>query len=226
MTQEEKYNRLKKDYDDFVYIVSHDFRASFRKINSLTGWMKEDLESEDLSDMKDNIKLLQRSAKQMDGMLHGLTMISRVDRIERIETEVNIEKLIQLVINENNLKFKKIETKGQSPIFKTNEEKLKNILTEVLKNAYIFNNSQEKQVIINWSFSDSKITLEIIDNGIGIANKDHEMPFKLFYNEHFKTKIDTTGYGLTYARKLVESEEGTISINNSSELGTTIKIKL
>jgi light-regulated signal transduction histidine kinase (bacteriophytochrome) len=226
LTPEEKYNQLKKDYDEFVYIVSHDFRASFRKISSLTGWMKDDLESEDLSDMEDNIKLLQRTSLQMDGMLHGLTLLSRIDRIEKVISEVNIETLIKQILEENKLIFNKVDISGQINSFNTNKEKFKNILTEILKNAHMFNTNEQKELLVNWIFSNEKIILEIKDNGFGIDNKDLEKPFKLFYNEHFKTRIETTGSGLTYALKLAQSENGTVEIISSTKEGSTIQIKL
>jgi light-regulated signal transduction histidine kinase (bacteriophytochrome) len=226
LTSEEKYDQLKKDYDDFVYIVSHDFRASFRKISSLTGWLKDDIDNNDLTDMDDNIKLLQKSTRQMDGMLQGLTMISRVDRIEKVISEVNIEKLIPQIIEENNLTFNTVELLGSSEVFNTNQEKLKSILTEIIKNAHTYNSNEDKKITVKWELDNNKITLEIKDNGFGFENKDLDMPFKLFYNEHFKTKIESVGYGLTYSRKLAQSESGTIEITNSSPDGSTIQLKL
>ncbi len=226
LTPEEKYDQLKKDYDDFVYIVSHDFRASFRKISSLTGWMKDDLENEDLTDMEDNIKLLQKSSLQMNGMLQGLTLLSRIDRIEKVVSEVNLEALINQIIEENKITFHKINYTGQLTSFNTNQEKFKGILNEIIKNAHLFNNNEQKELFVDFNISNEKIILEIKDNGFGIENKDLEKPFKLFYNEHFKTRVETTGSGLTYVRKLAQSENGTVQILNSTEQGTTIQIKL
>lgn len=224
MTSEEKYNKLKKDYDDFVYIVSHDFKAAFRKLNSLTGWIKEDLESNDLDEVHDHIAAIQKTSKQMDAMLEGLTWISRVDRITDAADYYSIQTLSK-EINTSELDNKlDIQFDSKLPLILSPKEKIFKVLKEIIKNAFDYNQKDSKTLAIRFESSDNFLIVLFSDNGDGIYNKNPDKVFDLFYNETFKTGIESPGYGLTYAQKLIESEGGSLSIPSTSAEGTTVQM--
>ena len=225
MTPEEKYERLRKDYNDFVYIVSHDFKAVFRKLSSLTAWISEDLDDGELDEVRNHVKMIQESSRHMDGMLDGVTWLSRVDRIEEQPENHSINDLIKEVQEEfPHTKNLNITSDGIPEIISP-KEKIFKVVREIIKNAETYNNSEEKTLTISFEKGDKSSAIHFKDNGIGITNKDIDAPFKLFYTEKFKTGIVSTGYGLTYARKLAESEDGNVVISESTEnKGTTVSV--
>lgn len=50
MNFEEKYIRLKDEFDQFTYIYPHDFKAPLRAISNLTDWTGEDLSDNEKKD--------------------------------------------------------------------------------------------------------------------------------------------------------------------------------
>lgn len=223
MTSDEKYNKLKKDYDDFVYIVSHDFKAAFRKLNSLTGWIKEDIESNDLSEVPDHIAAIQKTSKHMDSMLEGLTWISRVDRITDAANYFSIQELANEINASELEKGLNIQFTTEIPLILSPKEKIFKILNILLKNAYQYNQKESKNITILHKTKEDQLIISFTDNGDGIYNKNPEKVFDLFYNEAFKTGIQTAGYGLTYAQKLIESEGGKLSVSETNDQGTTFQ---
>jgi light-regulated signal transduction histidine kinase (bacteriophytochrome) len=49
---------LKKEFEDFVYIISHDVRNPLRAIVNLTTWIEEDLGTDVDNGILDNFNLL------------------------------------------------------------------------------------------------------------------------------------------------------------------------
>ena len=66
-----------------------------------------------------------------------------------------------------------------------------------------------------WQFS-------ITDNGPGIEEKYHQKVFELFQTLSTKDEFDTTGMGLSIAKKIVESYGGNIWIDSVVGEGTTV----
>jgi two-component system, NtrC family, nitrogen regulation sensor histidine kinase NtrY len=66
------------------------------------------------------------------------------------------------------------------------------------------------------------IQISITDNGAGI--KSDLMP-KVF-EPHFSTKVDGTGMGLAFAKKIINEHKGNIEVHSKEKMGTTFKITL
>ncbi len=66
------------------------------------------------------------------------------------------------------------------------------------------------------------VVLEIIDSGTGIAPKNRERIFELF----FSTKSKGSGLGLPTVRKIVESHQGNIVCESEPNRGTRFRITL
>ena len=75
---QKRYDGLKKDFDDFVYIVSHDFRAGFRKVNSMCDWINEDMKEGNQEEVLNSLELLKKTSFEMNQMLDGLSLLSRI----------------------------------------------------------------------------------------------------------------------------------------------------
>lgn len=221
-----KYELLKKDYNDFVYIVSHDFKAAFRKINSLSGWLLEDLEDNNIEEFTSHIDMLQKTAKKMDQMLEGLTLLSRVDRIDAPSVKINFQTLVQEIMHqsENNLNDLSVELTSDNFLIEAPDEKIRKIITNLLKNAFEYNENANKNVVISTKEEDDYFKILFKDNGIGISLKHPEEVFRLFMTEKHHHKKETSGYGLTYAKKLAESENADIVLIETSELGSTFAV--
>lgn len=64
------------------------------------------------------------------------------------------------------------------------------------------------------------------DNGIGIETADHDIVFNIFQRLHRKTEYEGTGIGLANCKKVAESMDATIGIDNNEGGGCTFWVKL
>jgi signal transduction histidine kinase len=98
------------------------------------------------------------------------------------------------------------------------------IITHILVNAMKFSpeNSTIEVVI---TYPENTFQIEIIDNGIGIAEEDLKYIFTPFY----KSKRDIglkagTGLGLRLVKKFVDAMGGNISLKSQINKGTAVTV--
>lgn len=103
---------------------------------------------------------------------------------------------------------------------------IKNLLATVIDNAVKY--STDPIVYIRVSDESGNVTIEIEDNGCGIAKEHLSHVFEKFYRVPTGDIHSVRGYGLGlyYAKQVVELHKGTISMNSRVGKGTTVTIKL
>ena len=103
---------------------------------------------------------------------------------------------------------------------------IKNLLATVIDNAVKY--SADPVVGIRVFNKDNEVTIEIEDNGCGIAKEHLGHIFEKFYRVPTGDVHTVRGYGLGlyYAKQVVELHKGTISIRSRVGKGTTVTIKL
>ena len=125
---------------------------------------------------------------------------------------------------------------GKKPVFNidcaehikilADEFHIKNLLATVLDNAVKY--STDPIVDIRVSDESGNVTIEIEDNGCGIAKEHLSHVFEKFYRVPTGDIHTVRGYGLGlyYAKQVAELHKGTISMNSRVGKGTTVTIKL
>ena len=103
---------------------------------------------------------------------------------------------------------------------------IKNLLATVIDNAVKY--SADPIVDIRVSDESGNVTIEIEDNGCGIAKEHLSHVFEKFYRVPTGDIHTVRGYGLGlyYAKQVAELHKGTISMNSRVGNGTTVTIKL
>lgn len=103
---------------------------------------------------------------------------------------------------------------------------IKNLLATVIDNAVKY--AEEPVVNVSVSNEDGNVTIDVEDNGCGIAKEHLSHIFEKFYRVPTGDIHTVRGYGLGlyYAKQVAELHKGTISIKSSVGKGTTVTIKL
>lgn len=106
-------------------------------------------------------------------------------------------------------------------------QKIRQILYNLLSNAIKF--SPEKGKIgVNVHFKNDNLFIEVRDEGLGIAPKDHNKIFEKFVQleSTYTKKESSTGLGLTITKQFVEMHGGEISVKSSIGKGSTFVVKI
>ena len=103
---------------------------------------------------------------------------------------------------------------------------IKNLLATVIDNAVKY--AEEPVVNVSVSDENGNVTIDVEDNGCGIAKEHLSHIFEKFYRVPTGDVHTVRGYGLGlyYAKQVVQLHKGIISIKSSVGKGTTVTIKL
>ncbi|MBB3700453.1 PAS domain S-box protein [Flammeovirga yaeyamensis] len=224
MKRNEALSKANKELDNFVYRVSHDLRAP---ITSALGLIELSLDS-DYTQVKEYLKLQQRSLKKLDDFIHDILNYSRNNRMELKPSEIDIHELLQTTldqykfINEYQKVLIEIDVEANNPLY-CDESRLLVIINNIISNAFKFTSRSYKPCInIKAVVEPSDLILKISDNGIGIRKEHVEKIFDMFYRA---TDINYgSGLGLYIVQEAVKRLGGEIEVESEIDEGTTFTI--
>lgn len=98
-------------------------------------------------------------------------------------------------------------------------EKLRQVLVNVLKNAYEAGSTKIK---IFTEISHNDVIIYVVDNGEGIKEENLSKIGEMF----FTTKISGTGIGVNFSKEIVKLHGGEFTIDNKKFGGVVVTIKL
>ena len=93
---------------------------------------------------------------------------------------------------------------------------------EVLLNALEFSKGNEGSVTIFLSEAQNGLLMEIVDDGVGILEKD--MPY--VFDPFFTTKAVGVGMGLCLVRRIIGEHGGDVRIDSAPGKGTKVIMRL
>jgi signal transduction histidine kinase len=231
MTEREKkcqqeLTLLKKEFEEFVYIISHDVKTPLRAIMNLTTWIEEDLGTDVDKGVLDNFNLLKNRVGRLENMINALVELSHIDRIKMDLSEVSIPKLvndcIEMIDDRTNIEFH-ISYKVSVYKFTTLVKKLEKVIYSLLHNAIQFHDKEKKNIFIEIIEYENDYEIVIRDDGPGIPDLVKDKIFLIFYTVNSKDVFESTGSGLAICSKIIKMVGGTIEYTPALNYGSIFK---
>jgi signal transduction histidine kinase/CheY-like chemotaxis protein len=106
--------------------------------------------------------------------------------------------------------------------------RLRQILSNIIGNAFKFTEKGFIKVEVKANFETNKITIEIEDSGIGIAEKNQQLIFEEFTqaDDKIEKKYGGTGLGLTISKKMTTILGGTLRVKSVLGKGSIFEIQI
>jgi light-regulated signal transduction histidine kinase (bacteriophytochrome) len=225
---EEKYSQLLKklesveqEFKDFVYIISHDLKAPLRAISALTDWIAADYADKFDDEGKEQLKLLLIRVKRMQNLMDGVLQYSRIGRIQEKPVPIDLNKLLPQIIESLAAPSSiHITVENQLPVIVSELTRIQQVFQNLLSNAVQFMDKPEGLIKVGCEQEQGCWKFSVSDNGPGIAEQNFEKIFKIFQTLQAKDKLETTGAGLTIAKKIVELYGGRIWVESKPGEGS------
>ncbi len=114
------------------------------------------------------------------------------------------------------------------PKMKTLPRVLGAAIYNVLCNSVVYNDKDKINIKIKAEVSDERCTIDIADNGVGIASRNIPRLCDFFYRVPDKNiqNIQGLGLGLALTKKLIETLSGEIDITSTEGEGTLVRISI
>ena len=213
---------IKKEFQDFVYIISHDLKAPLRAINALTEWIATDYADKFDDDGKEQLKMLTTRVNRMQSLLDGVLQYSRIGRVTEDPTTIDLNQLLQEAIKSLDAPAKiHIAVEGQLPVITSEPARMQQVFQHLLSNAVRFMDKPEGSIKVACVEENGFWKFSVTDNGPGIAEQHFEKIFRLFQTLQAKDQFESTGVGLTLAKKIVELYGGKIWLTSTVGQGST-----
>lgn len=214
----------------FVEDASHELRTPLAIIQGhltlLNRWGKNDAAVLDKS-LKSSLKEVER----LTNLVQELLELSRAENslINPVDVEpINVLATVQHVVRNfevlyNNYEFK-IRHSHENLYVNISSRHLEQILIILLDNAVKYSKKEEKEVVIDCSLINEKVSLKVMDKGIGIPEEDIPYILNRFYrvDKARSRKQGGLGLGLAIAKRWIEKYHGTINIESKEGEGTNV----
>ena len=161
--------------------------------------------------LKDEVAITRESMKILDLKKIADSVVDDFNAIYNTKRGINID-----------LQFK---NSGEKFNIKGIENRIEQVLANLLENSISFSKDNQNIVVKLSQKKDGKISLSVIDEGIGFKEKNTDKIFKRFYSNRPDKFGEHSGLGLNIVKNLVDLHGGqVIASNNINKKGAKVEI--
>jgi signal transduction histidine kinase len=233
--QEESKLLKKVDHlkQNFISLMSHDLKTPVAKISGITESILMKLPP-DAGYLKEYVFQLKDSTHELNNFINSILDLTKIES-ENIKLNIQSKDVNQLIENVHYSLLPMVESKGMhlelnlGPLYPIAIDVLliKRVISNLVENAIKYAGEGAKLKITTYD-DDQWVTIEVADNGIGIAAENLEHIFDRFYriknDAHHLVK--GSGLGLYLVKYFIELHEGTIRAESQVGQGTKFIIQL
>lgn len=223
---------------EFFANVSHELRTPINVIYSSLQVMQMYVEKDSINNEKIDcyMKVIKQNCYRLLRIISNLIDITKIEA-GFLKPSISKREIVSLVENISMSIVPYLHEKNMELIFDTDvEEKyaycdpdmMERVMLNLFSNAVKFRKNNGHVWVNMYDTGDGNITIEVKDDGIGIAEEKQHLIFKRF------TQVDSSlirrskgsGIGLSLVKSIIEMNSGTISFESKENVGTKFVIKL
>ena len=229
LVKEKEINEMKSR---FVSMASHEFRTPLSTILSSVSLIKSYIEKEKLENTDKHIKRIKNSVKGLTEILNDFLssdkLESRKINVNKIEFKYSIFKTeiteeLQALCQEGQTIITTINNRDK--IVYSDQNIIKNIIYNLISNAIKYSN-EGQEIHFNSLFEKNILTIEVIDQGIGIPKTEQKNLFSRFFRAKNATNIKGTGLGLNIVKSYLDLLNGNINFESRENVGSKFIVKI
>jgi PAS domain S-box-containing protein len=218
-------SQLKQRYDEmesFSYSVAHDLRSPLRAVAGFAAVLLEDFEETPPGEAKRCLKIIEKGATQMDGLIDALLALACVGRQEICRSRVDLSAIAEALAGELHAvePGRNVVVTIQPSVSVTGDSALlRLVLQNLLSNAWKFTRDRNPaSIVFSAARTDGEWIFRIADNGVGfIPSGQLFVPFQRFHGNSF----EGTGIGLATVARIVRRHGGRVWGESEPGVGST-----
>ncbi|GEM_PF-5708756 len=219
--------RNNSEFDQIMYVLTHDFKAACRSVYSLSEWIRSDLEPHLTTQTRSYFELLQSRVRSIHTALDELHAFLRADKeplhMERIDIRTMLDEIIMATGLPDTCH---IEIRVVTQEMFGDRGRMVRVFKGLIDRAFQNLPSGKGRIEIEQSVCDNGIRYEIRNSGPPI---DADGEKTLFWVVDPGVRTHAGGgiiTGLAHPKKLVESIGGSICVVRDERGSTGIRVEL
>lgn len=228
LDKERELNEIKSR---FVSMASHEFRTPLTTVLSSASLLSKYTSTEDQDKRDKHIRRIKSSVNNLNDILEDFLSLGKLNEGKLIisSEQTDLKELLKDTLDEMKAILKKdqrieLDCIGDC-IAQTDNKLLKNILLNLISNAIKFS-GEGKIITIKAEVKNENTMVSVIDQGIGISDKDKEHLFSSFFRAANATNIQGTGLGLHIVKRYIDVLGGEVTIQSELNKGTTVNFTI
>jgi len=220
-----------RELEAFAYSVAHDLRAPLRSISSFSLALGEDCAGQLDSVGLDYLQRIRASSQRMSDLIDGILSLSRVNRSEFQETDVNMSALARLCAEqlrrwqpERAVSFHLQE----GLVDRGDTRLLRSVLENLLGNAWKFTRERAQAEIHFGVLPETGAgrVYFVRDNGAGFDMEYQAKLFGVFQRLHTQQEFEGNGVGLATVQRIIRRHGGRVWGEGTVDQGATFYFTL
>lgn len=219
--------------DEFLSIISHEFRTPLNVINSAIQAMNYICKDELSDKTKSYINIIKQNTFRQLRLVNNLLDITRANaghikihkkNIDLVFLTKSIVQSVYTYASQKGVSIKFLSS-FKKKITGIDDEKYERILLNLLSNAIKFT-PKGKSIIVKLRNARGNISIEVKDTGIGIPMDKIDTIFERFgqVDSSLSRQAEGAGIGLPLVKKFVEALGGSISVKSRENKGSAFTI--
>ncbi|WP_460620235.1 sensor histidine kinase [Hymenobacter qilianensis] len=215
----------------FVSMASHEFRTPLTAVLTSASLIEKYPSSEQQDKRLRHLERIRQSVNHLNDILEEFLSVGRIEegRVEARPARLILSDLLNDTITD----VEGLLKPGQTVQRRINclealwldPSLLRKIVVNLLSNAIKYS-GPNTTVELEAECAAGQLTLVVRDHGVGISAEDQEHLFERFFRARNVTNVPGTGLGLYIIAKYLELMNGTISLQSTLDVGTTVTIKI
>ncbi len=228
---------MRKMQNEFVALVSHEFKTPLQIIDSTREVMVRKLKSQNIVDesLDKALDKIKSGVQRMNGLIHSTLNLAKMEsgdgaiKLERAPFDLKkfifdiVEKNSNLATNKNIQVIIKIDELPAE--FNGDAKLLDHSVTNIISNAVKYSRNDSVVKILAKS-NDKKVVLRVTDQGIGIPKEDLSNIGQKFFRAKNTLSVAGTGIGLYLTKHFIELHGGDVLIESELNVGTSVTVTL
>ena len=206
------------DFEDFIYLISHDVRASVRALIELPQWIAEDLQEAGIpveGSLATSMDLMNRHTGRLDRMLVDLLTYSRIGRMQETRC-IDLEGALDQVLEEIQLPQGFLLVRDLACRRAViGERDILTLLGGLIRNAVRHHDRAEGRISLSVTEEGAEIVIRVADDGPGVEEKFRDRVFDAMRTLKPRDEVEGSGMGLANVRKIAQLYRGSARLNAS-----------
>ena len=230
-----RLRNLERIRRDFVSSVSHELRTPLTSIKGYTETLLEGA-MHDPEHAAAFLQIILKESEQLTALVNDVLDLSKIEsgRIEYAFAPVDlcalIDRNVELLapaIDKKGIRIERSYREHLPPVL-ADPGYLDLVVRNLLDNAVKYVDDRNGRIRISVFHSDGNVTMEIDDNGIGIAPADLDRIFERFYrvDKARSRQLGGTGLGLAIVKHIVLAHKGHVAVRSRLNQGSVFSVTL